>query len=288
MLFALSEIGEAFLHLGQFQEAERSMREAVAIGRQLGDLVGPGRILHRLAGVLARKGEFAESLSLLEECLAIAGHVGDLLLLSAAHWAGGITKAHLGHYDQGRVFLQQGLALARELGFPWLIATAQYHLYYLALAEEQHAEAQQGLQESVATFQEIGMQSDMGWPLALLAGAERGLGRLSEACQHLCDALQIAAEMRGVITLMYALPIVALLLADEGEAERAVEIYALASRYGFVANSRLWEDIAGREIAALAATLPPDVGTAAQARGRARDLEATVKELLEDFTARRL
>jgi hypothetical protein len=120
----------------------------------------------------------------------------------------------------------------------------------------------------------------VGWPLALLAGTARGLSRLSEARQHLCEALQIAAEIRDVVTPMYALPVAALLLADLGEAERAVDIYALASRYGFVAHSRLWEDIAGCEIDALAATLPPEVVAAAQERGRARDLETTVKELL--------
>jgi hypothetical protein len=75
----------------------------------------------------------------------------------------------------------------------------------------------------------------------------------------------------------------ALLLADLGKGERAVEIYALASRYGFVANSHLWEDIAGHEIAALAATLPQEVVAAAQERGRARDLDTTVQELLVEL-----
>jgi hypothetical protein len=56
--------------------------------------------------------------------------------------------------------------------------------------------------------------------------------------------------------------------------------YALASRYPRVANSRWFEDIAGRHLAAVAATLLPDVVSAAQERGRARDLEATVAELL--------
>ena len=62
-----------------------------------------------------------------------------------------------------------------------------------------------------------------------------------------------------------------------------MELYALASRYPFVANSRWFEDVAGRHIAAVAATLPPDVVAATQARGRARDLEATVAELLVEL-----
>ena len=39
----------------------------------------------------------------------------------------------------------------------------------------------------------------------------------------------------------------------------------------------------GKHIAAVAATLPPEVVMAAQERGRARDLKATVAELLEEL-----
>jgi hypothetical protein len=74
-------------------------------------------------------------------------------------------------------------------------------------------------------------------------------------------------------------------MADRGEKERAVELYGLASRYEFVANSRWFEDVAGRRIAAFAATLPPEVVAAAQKRGRARDLDATAKELLAELEA---
>ena len=65
--------------------------------------------------------------------------------------------------------------------------------------------------------------------------------------------------------------------------ERAVELYALASRYPYVANSRWFEDVAGREIAAAAEALPPGVIARAQARGRTRDLWATVEELLGEL-----
>ena len=82
---------------------------------------------------------------------------------------------------------------------------------------------------------------------------------------------------------MIALPAAALLLADAGQRERAVELYALASRFGFVANSRWYKDVAGKQIAAVAATLPPDVVAAARERGRARDLWATAQQLLEQW-----
>jgi len=79
------------------------------------------------------------------------------------------------------------------------------------------------------------------------------------------------------------MPAIALLLVEQGKNEQAVEYYSLAPRYPFVGNSRWFEDIAGRHIAAVAATLPLEVVVTAQERGRARDLEAAVAELLVDF-----
>jgi hypothetical protein len=62
-----------------------------------------------------------------------------------------------------------------------------------------------------------------------------------------------------------------------------VELYALASRYPVTANSRWTEHTYGRRIAAIAAALPPEVVAAAQERGRTRDLDTTVTELLTEL-----
>ena len=58
---------------------------------------------------------------------------------------------------------------------------------------------------------------------------------------------------------------------------------ALASSIEGRANSPWFEDVFGRHIDAVAATLSPDVADAARERGRARDLESTVKELLAEL-----
>ena len=76
---------------------------------------------------------------------------------------------------------------------------------------------------------------------------------------------------------------VAFLLADRGEVERAVELYALASRHPNVACSRWFGDMVGRHIAAAAAALPFGAVVAAQERGRAGDLYAMAAELLTEL-----
>ncbi len=109
------------------------------------------------------------------------------------------------------------------------------------------------------------------------------MGDPDQARHHLCAVLQTVTQGDYVWPVTFILPLMALLLADEGEPERAVELYALASRYPYVANSHWFEDVAGKHIAAIAASLPPEVVAAAQERGRARDLWATVEELLAEW-----
>jgi hypothetical protein len=100
---------------------------------------------------------------------------------------------------------------------------------------------------------------------------------------HLHQALRAVSETGDVPTLLWALPAAALFLADRGAAERAVELYALASRYGLVAESRWFEDTVGRHVTAIAASLPEAAVVAVEERGRARDLETTAEELLREL-----
>ncbi len=68
-----------------------------------------------------------------------------------------------------------------------------------------------------------------------------------------------------------------------GAKERGVELYALAESLPFVGNSRLFEDIAGKHVAAAGAVLPPAVVEVARARGRTLDWWETAAGLLVEL-----
>jgi hypothetical protein len=123
--------------------------------------------------------------------------------------------------------------------------------------------------------------------MACLAIAAYMLQDTCRAREHLGLALKIAQESGAVRPLLWALPAAGLLLAGAGETERAVELYALASRYPFVSKSCWFEDVVGREIFELAAALPPGVLSTIQERARAQDLEAAVADLLVELKAPR-
>jgi hypothetical protein len=149
------------------------------------------------------------------------------------------------------------------------------------MVEGAFAQATQHLEESPDSPHLDTITSREFGQLTVLGLATLGLGRLAEAQERLVGALAWAREARDLPEVLTCLAGFALLSAKEGEAERAVELYALATRYPFGANSRWLEDVIGRHIAAVAATLPADVVEVARERGQARDLDASVAELTE-------
>ena len=184
---------------------------------------------------------------------------------------------------------------------------AQLLLGSMALAEGAYAEAKALAEKSVAALREgirprgsgqlfvvLGPQTAHKQALAVLALAVCKLGQPSPA-QHTLwtlgrELLAAGTRMREYEEGLYAprlclLSVCSLLLADQGDPERSIDLYALAARYPFVTNSRWFEDVFGRHIAAVAATLPSDVVATAQARGRARDLAVTVAELVAELAS---
>ena len=93
----------------------------------------------------------------------------------------------------------------------------------------------------------------------------------------------LAIPFEDFLSLTLVLSGIALLFADQGEVERAVELYALAATQGIVANSKWFDDIAGDAGARAAEGLPTEVAEAAKARGRALDLWETAAELVVEL-----
>ena len=106
---------------------------------------------------------------------------------------------------------------------------------------------------------------------------------MSEACGSAVRALGWARERGSFPVLRDALPLAALVLLGQRQVERAIEIYALACTLPYIANSQWYADVAGQPIAHAAAALPAAVVAAARERGRARDMDATVEELIAEW-----
>jgi predicted ATPase/DNA-binding SARP family transcriptional activator len=280
---SLTELRVAAEHAGQLEESERLARECLVVSRDLGSQWHIAQALHHLGSALMVRGRFADARPMLEEAVAISHGLGTRAFHAYALEILAWCKCSLGLYAQARAHEATALAAFREMDVSAGIALSLLGVGGAVLAQGNYAEALHALCDSIALFHETGQLEEEGLAHAQAAHAATALGLPARARYHLQSALRAGTRSGTWSPRVVALPGVAVLLASEGEAERAVELYALAARYPYVGNSRFWEDIAGPQMHAAAASLTPHALKAAQERGRARDLDATAAELLEEF-----
>jgi predicted ATPase/DNA-binding SARP family transcriptional activator len=284
---SLLQLGWVVLLQGHFEKSEPLIQESLAIRQELGDRTSIAEGLAFLGVTRFWRGGFSEAEAVLKESVAANTKLGSQSALAwSLAWSNimlGLAKAHQGQYESARAWAQKGLILFQKADLLAGIGHAHLALGHIVLAEGAYAEAQSLLREAVAIYREIGQRDELCWALADLGVAARGLGDTRQARRCVYEAAWIATETPLFFGPLIVLPVAALLLTDQGENERAVELYALASRYSFVAHSCWQDDVIKQTITAAAATLPPDVVTAAQERGRARDVKTTVKELVPEL-----
>jgi hypothetical protein len=114
-----------------------------------------------------------------------------------------------------------------------------------------------------------------------VAGA---LGEYRAAWQHTREALGTAREIGSLSATLFGLVSTADLLARQVENERAAELAALVFHHP--ATNQETRDRAGNLLARLAAQMPAALLAAAQARGRAGELQAMAADALEWARAR--
>ena len=292
---------------GQLEEAAQLLREVVAMSQGVWTRINSATALLRVAEVCIYDGQFQRARAVLEGSLADFDQLGDTQGSMCRHGRIGFAQLGLGQYEEARGQAERVYALCQEYGLPFFYEPLPADLLAcVELVEAQrlvvggtsaptlesgeseraYAQAERLPLECVEFYRKhelVGQgQGHLGVVFSLQAMAARGLGMPDQARHNLNLALQASAE-EAFMVQVFPISGTALLLADAGEHERAVDLYALASRYPYVANSRWFYDVFGRHIDAIASTLLPDVAEAARERGRARDLQATVKELLAEL-----
>jgi predicted ATPase/DNA-binding SARP family transcriptional activator len=305
---------------GRNEEASVLAQEGATLLRRLGarrELA----VADQTVVVIGMVKDDAKAEQLLQERLEIACEVGDEKQIFQTHYQLGRRATQRGAYEDAETHLRQAFDVARNMGHCREVAAALGGLGGLAYGRGEDARAKSLFEESLALFRQVGDTVYVAFRLSNLGGVALAMGDVPEARARYEECLEQAQELddpvmvvepllglgdvtlatgemaqakayyrqaletlqreRGVAMVQDTVTSLARLSAHQGRPERAVELLAL-----LLANlSGYWGRVtsARRLLEELRAELPADVFSAAQERGRARDLRATAEKLLAEL-----
>jgi DNA-binding SARP family transcriptional activator/predicted ATPase len=264
----------AFYHwfLGEFDHALRCMKEGLDLCHRTGNRYRAGLFYVESGLAEAYRGQFSSAIDLIEEGISCYQHSVAPFNYPVLAYA----YLHAGQYELGWKMAKKDTG---DLKWPWC------PLVWLALTEGRYSEALAESQRMLMRLRNVDPEW-YAWTQAPLGFALHRSGRNDQAKRELYEALQYCVKSRAFLPLMHLMPIIPVVLAageDDKLKERAIELYTMAKNHPFVANSKLFEDIAEGNLQAATAHLPQDVIQAAQTRGKALDWWETATVLLEEL-----
>ena len=182
----LSWIGEGYMHVGRFTNAEQALRRALAIGEKLGDTKAQGYALGELLWLrtITSGSEPGAEVELHgARLMELAREIGDHYLETLAHYARWADLTHRGRIDEARKWADDCIALGRRTGYPpalcWGLCmrahvafSEGHHIHAETLAREAHAGAQAAFDRQIADM-------TLGFALVGQGRFDEGIARLS-------------------------------------------------------------------------------------------------------------
>jgi serine/threonine protein kinase/tetratricopeptide (TPR) repeat protein len=212
---------------GGLAKAEASLRECVALQRQLGHgtLAYPDS-LAVLGLIRCSQGHRREGCALILDSLSMSEAAGDAWATSLALQFAARAHRDLGDYTAAEAFARRCIAHARDLG--GFETVAWCHLTLASILRQQQRPL-----DAIAEY-EAGAARSQG-NRALLAKAELGLGGIAltrgdyaEAERHISKGLGLCDEQRSMGGRGGALEALGTLACEQGQPERALDCYRRA------------------------------------------------------------
>lgn len=173
-------------------------------------------------------GRYAEARRYLEESLAIAREIGDKRVATAALQPLGLSCLGLGDPAAARAHLEEALVLARELGNPRETAAALNVLAQLHRSAGELDAAEPLYDEAVALARELDDRESIAVGLLNLAMVSIDRGSRDAAVPMLLEALAIADEIGSRRTGQCVLEVSAGLAALRESWDRAARLFGAA------------------------------------------------------------
>jgi predicted ATPase/DNA-binding SARP family transcriptional activator len=283
---SLNGLGNLSFAQNDYDEAESLLRQAVDIAMENEDLQRVTTASMSLGSVYLYWGQFERAQSVLERCVTDSTDMGLQIRRAASLYYLGYACLHLGEYDNAARYGKIALPLAQEMNYKEIIAQSIMLPAAIDLANGAYLQALNKFEDAANAlvskrFTRVLYGEDCGQ--VGLGAAMLQLGRIDEAQTIFSTLLLQAIETHRQDRLLYALVGIAILLAKQGDAERAMDLYSLAKSHPFVGKSRWFSDAFGQQIEAVSMKLPRTRVEETRVQGENSDLWRTADEMLLEY-----
>jgi DNA-binding SARP family transcriptional activator/predicted ATPase len=279
----LRRLGLLHLRKGEYESGLQLMEEAFKAYQSIGDKASHAAGLHCLGQAQFWLGRFSESSDLLSQSLRVYEELGTPYEVAFINALLGGGKLLAGFNSEAERLLDTSLSIGRQTGNRRLTGGSLLFNGWLEMSAGDYEQAEEYLRESVSHYREVKHLDELGWALATLGYTTSILGNPQSALELLCEALRIGLKTRAYWTVCHSLAPFAVILGQNGDPARSLEIYTVVCQNPLVAKSVWFEDMYGRRIDGVAERLPPELVMAIKERGSKRDLWETAAELLEEM-----
>jgi predicted ATPase/DNA-binding XRE family transcriptional regulator len=220
-----------------FTDHMASMEEALQLYRELDDVAGCALVLCRMADLVTEAGDSTRGARLASEGLALARQVGDPLLIAENLQVLGVAVGCDGELDRARGLLAESLALFRAVGNPGTVAWTARWLAWVACLQGDYPLAATLGDEVFGIEQDLSNRLGITAVTWILALARLELGQVQQAKAHLRDGLLLVRQ-GGPGGAMH-LEATATVAARRGQLERAARLWGAVDAVQS-SNPRWW------------------------------------------------
>lgn len=284
---AMRQVGALALLRGEQKQGDALIQESLELLKTLSSDMELARTKFSLTNAYTLTGQFEQAYYALSESLELVSRLDARRLYIRWTVMRSNILVHMGHYHLALEEVNSQLEqVSASVHYNMEAGLAAMVLSQIFLAQNQLKEAHQWGWRSVILFGQNRQRALLGQAMATWAYTNRKIGEHGVAQARAFEGLYLSTQIKDYLTLMSLLPVIALLLADDGEWERAIELLALAQTQTFMQRSKWFSDVVLTELSQMTSVLEHSQLQAARVRGSGLDLWETAAVLLLELPAR--
>lgn len=185
------ELGHACALLGNVEEAESHVHDALATYVKLRHRTGEAKAKHGLSALLEQQGRYEEALPLALEALQLNQSYGSATAIGLSQNAVGWLCVRLGYYNKAARYCRDALEILEQAGLRPASADALDTLGLAYARSGSHAQAILHYQKAIAIYREIGSLPGAATTLTYLGDVQFEAGNLAASRESWERALEI-------------------------------------------------------------------------------------------------